>query len=335
TLIIERCDTPEPSACAGWLGPAAARVCQDCGVDAAAAGVKFSGMRLRSWDFKQCVEVDDPELEGYVVVPAKLSRALLKAARKSGANLLRPVTVERLDLGESCATLSLSNGRRVEGQVVLIADGGVSQTAGLTRLGPAWQVARVHTCAAATYKTKGSRGELDVVLGGGRGLRLATITRGRAGIRVTLRTHDNTSPAVEQLKTFVEAARAAGVLPRGFDAAPVEMACLAGVALEMESHVSKRCLLIGDAGGFVAAFSNEGLYPALRSGRLGAETVAGALVAPVLQDELATFSSTWRADLAEYLRMPNTDLGLLLPMVFNNPQMSRRVARAFLLGQAF
>ncbi|MCK4343544.1 MAG: FAD-dependent oxidoreductase, partial [Phycisphaerae bacterium] len=49
TLIIERCDTPEPSACAGWLGPAAARVCQDCGVDAAAAGVKFSGMRLRSW----------------------------------------------------------------------------------------------------------------------------------------------------------------------------------------------------------------------------------------------------------------------------------------------
>jgi hypothetical protein len=33
--------------------------------------------------------------------------------------------------------------------------------------------------------------------------------------------------------------------------------------------------------------------------------------------------------------MPNTDLGLLMPMVFNNPQMSRRMARAFLLGQGF
>ena len=103
----------------------------------------------------------------------------------------------------------------------------------------------------------------------------------------------------------------------------------------MESHVGKRCLLVGDAGGFVTSFSHEGIYPALRSGELAAETVAAALRAPVLQDELASFSTLWRSELAGYLRMPNTDLGLLMPMVFNNPQMSRRVARAFLLGQAF
>jgi len=136
-----------------------------------------------------------------------------------------------------------------------------------------------------------------------------------------------------QLQALLAAARAAGLLSATQPLAVSQTVCLAGSALEMESHVGKRCLLIGDAGGFVSAFSHDGLYPALRSGELAAETVAAALRARVLQDELATFSTVWRSELAEYLRMPNTDLGLLMPMVFSNPQMSRRIARAFLLGQ--
>jgi flavin-dependent dehydrogenase len=105
--------------------------------------------------------------------------------------------------------------------------------------------------------------------------------------------------------------------------------------LELELHVGKRCLVVGDAGGFLASFSHEGLYPAIRSGQLAVEAVVRALEADVLQDELATFGAAWRAELAAYLQMPNTDLGLLLPMVFGNAEVSRRVARAFLLGQRF
>jgi hypothetical protein len=152
---------------------------------------------------------------------------------------------------------------------------------------------------------------------------------------VTLLTRDLSSPAATQLASLLEAARAGDILPRDCVPQPVEVPGLAGLALELESHVGKRCLVVGEAGGFVSAFSNEGLYPALRSGWLAAQTAARALSAPVLQDELATFSADWRTDLADYLRMPNTDLGLLLPMVFSNPEMSRRMGRAFLLGQAF
>jgi hypothetical protein len=50
---------------------------------------------------------------------------------------------------------------------------------------------------------------------------------------------------------------------------------------------------------------------------------------------LHSFGSAWRRDLADYLRLPNTDLALLMPLVFNNAQMSGRLARAFLLGQTF
>ena len=186
----------------------------------------------------------------------------------------------------------------------------------------------------AVLETPGAGSGLDLILGGGRGLKLATIARRGTETRVMLRTTDDSAAPAVQFEELLGAARAAGAIPDAAAAVSDGIHCLAGVALEMESHVGKRCALIGDAGGFASAFSNDSLYPALRSGWLAAEAVARALGAPVLQDELASFGAAWRADLAAYLQMPNTDLGLLMPMVFSNPQMSARVARAFLLGQA-
>jgi flavin-dependent dehydrogenase len=108
------------------------------------------------------------------------------------------------------------------------------------------------------------------------------------------------------------------------------------MALDMHSHVGKRTLLVGEAGGFVAAFNNDRLYAAMRSGRLAAEAAERALKSDLPQDELAGFEAAWRTELADYLRMPSTDLSLLMPLVFNqNLQMSQRVARAFLLGEKF
>lgn len=334
-LIIERAAQPQLGACAGWLGPAAIRLCRQWGVDASTVGVAFTGLRLRSWDLTRCVEITDRQLRGCLVHQADLSRALLEAARAAGARVLRRTTVEQVHLGEAQAELRLSDGDTVAGQVVLIADGAASPTARMVHLSAARQVPATCTCAHATFETAEPEVGLDVVLGAGRALRLVTIARSRARIRVMLVTHDTATPATAQLADFLTTAKAVGVIPGAFDAAPVETPCLAGVALEMESHVGKRCLLIGEAGGFAGSFSNEGIYPALRSGWLAGETVARALGAPVLQDELASFSAVWRADLADYLRMSNTDLGLLMPMVFNNARMSKRVARAFLLGQAF
>ncbi|MEW6252564.1 MAG: hypothetical protein AB1716_18150, partial [Planctomycetota bacterium] len=188
--------------------------------------------------------------------------------------------------------------------------------------------------AVLVGRSKRAGSGLELILGAGRTLRLATIARRHSEIRLTLLTGDTTRSPAEQLNTLVSTAQAKGVLPGDLQGAAVEAPCLGGAALELDSHVGKRCVLTGTAGGFVSAFSNDGLYPALRSGWLAAESAASALQAAVLQDELVCFSSRWRAELADYLRMPNTDLGLLLPMVFNNAQMSRRVARAFLLGQA-
>lgn len=333
-LVVERGQDRRPGTCAGWLGPSAIQACAKAGVDVATVGAEFTGLCLRSWDFKQRVEVTDKELTGVVVEPTALGQALLGAAEANGSDVLRGATVAHLQLGDSGAALRLADGRTVQGQVALIADGAASATTEMTRLPAAWQIIGPRTCAIAVFETKSAGSGLDVILGATRGLKQATIARGRSEIRVALLTQDDSAPATTQLAALLRDARTARVLPNEFDAAPMPLPCLAGAALDLETHIGKRCLLIGDAGGFVTSFSNEGIYPALRSGALAAETAARALGAAVFQDELASFSACWRADLADYLRMPNTDLGLLLPMVFNNPQMSRRLARAFLLGQA-
>jgi flavin-dependent dehydrogenase len=336
TVLITRAaaSPPRPLTCPGWLSPAAVRFCEEHGVALPSAAAPTRGLTLRSWDLKQSVEVKEAALAGRIVPPGVLAARLLETAQQGGVTVWRGAAVRHLELGEKCARLELADDRVIAAQVVLLADGAESPTARLANVEAARHSTERVSCALSTAGPAHSGdARLELVLGAGDGLQLATFARGPDQTRVMLLTRDHHHPADQQLQHLLERAHAAGLLPPGLRATPLR--CLAGVALEMESHVGKRCLLIGDAGGFVSAFSNEGLYPALCSGWLAAQTVASACAAPVLQDELASFSAAWRGALAEYLRLPSTDLGLLLPMVFSNAQMSARVARAFLLGQPF
>ena len=75
-------------------------------------------------------------------------------------------------------------------------------------------------------------------------------------------------------------------------------------ALDMESHVGKHTLVIGDAGGFTAAASGEGIYPAMWSAQIAVGVLEKALQSIHSQDELMTFDSAWRMLMADYLRSP-------------------------------
>lgn len=326
-------DVRSVTACSGWVSPAAAKMLEQCGVALTAVGAAFAGLRLRPWDLSRCVAVDDAELCGWTIDPTATAWALLGAVRTAGVEVLQPATAVDLALGETAVTVRLDDGRHLAGRVAVIADGAGSRMAQVARFPT--PVAEGVSAALAVLTVRECNAGLDVILGAGGALRVATVAQGGGQARVSLVTHDQTTPVTQQLETFLAAARDAGLVPREGHGRVEPAPALAGAALDYDAHVGKRCLLVGEAGGFVSAFSNEGLYPALRSGWLAAEVAAAALRAPVLQDELAGFGSVWRADLAEYLRMPNTDLGLLLPMVFTNAQMSRRIARAFFLGQAF
>jgi flavin-dependent dehydrogenase len=332
-LLIEPQAHPKSASCAFWIGPAAIRMCLELGVDLAAIGGRaFSGVRLWPWDLSQPLAIEDPKLKGWIVQPEALGAALFAAAQAKGVDVARHA-VTAVQRGENEVVVQLGEGRAATGRVLIIADGAEAATAGLAHL-PAGHV-KGRPGAQAVLDSPGEEGRLDIVLGAGRRIRVVTVARGGRKACVTLLARDSGPAATDQLADLLKRAGDSGLLPSLATASPLPVPCLAGAALEIESHVGKRCLLIGDAGGFVSSFSNEGIYPALRSGWLAAQTAARALAARVPQDELATFSAAWRSDLADYLRMPNTDLALLLPMVFTNPQMARRLAHAFLLGIPF
>jgi flavin-dependent dehydrogenase len=108
----------------------------------------------------------------------------------------------------------------------------------------------------------------------------------------------------------------------------------AGVALELETHVAKRCLLAGTAGGFAESITGQTLLASVRSAVLAGDAVIAAAKADDPQESLIRFRSAWRGELANYLRPPNTSLQMLLPLLFVNHQIVAKFTKALLYGQA-
>lgn len=334
--LIERQGKPPSGVWPEWLGPAGVALCAESGLSAKDVdAVEFRGLRLHAWDLKSSTEVEDDGLHGWIVNRHRFDSAMLNAAKEAGATIQRGSAVTGLDLAEDHAELTLENGRGLRGRVVLIADGTDSTTARRANLVPAAAMHDVARNLTILVNTKKPRDSLDVIIGGSRNGQLATIVQLGKTVRATFATRDQSAQAMTAFRELCARATEADLLPACERHEVSERPCPAGVALGIDAHFGKGCLLIGDAGGFAADFSNEGIYPAMRSGQIAVETLRTALEAPVLQDELARFGAAWRGELADYLRMPHTDLSLLMPLVFSNPQMSKRVAQAFLLGQTF
>jgi flavin-dependent dehydrogenase len=107
----------------------------------------------------------------------------------------------------------------------------------------------------------------------------------------------------------------------------------AGVALEVETHVAKRCLLAGSAGGFAESITGHSALPYVESCILAAQSVMEARKSGKSQDALNKYKTLWRRAMAGYLRPPNTSMHMLLPLLFNNRRMAARFSAALLFGE--
>ncbi|MBL8878504.1 MAG: hypothetical protein JNG88_05230 [Phycisphaerales bacterium] len=317
-----------------WLGPAGVSLASQLDFPLEKLHpAHFTGVRLFSADFKRSCAVEDAELTGCIVETNQLCELIVHAAIATKRTRKFAAAPIRIEQRERTRAVQLSDGTLLTARVLIIADGATSPAGTLAGLAAGAKTAYLSVSAAKVANN--AKPGLAIVLGGGSEQRAATVLSDKKCTQVSFPVRERDANPTQYLPAFWKMASDAG-LANGTP--PAEIACrphIAGGALDRDTHVGKGCLIAGAAGGFAAAFSNEELYPAMQSGRLAAEVALRALEAAVLQDELTTFSAVWRSAFAEYLRMPNTDLNLLLPLVFGNPQMSRRVARAFLLGQKF
>lgn len=297
-----------------------------------------------SSDLSKSISSEFSKPIGHLVDVSRFDKVLLAAAKAAGVKHVRTPTLDAVNADEDTVRLGLSAGRSLEGRVLLAADGSFETLAsplGLHRSstsGTVWCAQLDIPRRRSAQQEKQSRPDSDVriVLGLGTGRAFGYVFPHERSTIVGLSWPGNVKDLTEAFAEFCTGAVKAGLVPAGTRLKPdtaVPYATPAGGALEAESHVAKRTLAIGDAGGFLAAVSNEAIYPAVWSAELASQVVHNALTDGHLQDGLARFDTVWRTTMADYLRMPNTDVRFLWPLVFSNQQMADKMAAAFLTGQ--
>ncbi len=315
-----------------------AGIASDEGILGKIDGVEFvdpSGDRHAAAKLDDSIEVVDT---------ARLTNAMLAAAADKGATVSMGIEAAGIEAREDAVSLSITGDRRIEGKLLLAADGCDSLSfASLGHDAPTPPDLETSCCQVVLNRAASPKSA-----GATRGNKLTWIVSAddlssygyvfEVG-QLAVIGFVTVAPLREIPAHFVRALaqwKNTGLVPNGvnIDPARAEIRRVPrAVALEMETHVAKHCILIGDAGGFVSAVCHEGLYPAIWSARLAVDVCREALGSSHPQDVLAEFDARWRREMVEYLRLPNADLRFLVPLIFSNERMAHRFANALLSGQ--
>jgi len=346
--IIDGVKFPRPKTCGGWLSSKAVR--EFPFLDAVRRTVKAAPFRrlvFHSPDLKQSAEFASRAAAGFIVRREKFDAQLLRQAVKAGAKAILGKRVVAIEAGEQAVAAVLAGGSRVIGRILIGADGVHSLVAKAVGLRAHWEPQQLVVCCAknipltARQQKACPAGAIHVALGFGRAPGYAWAFPGNGHVNVGVGVRGGENHHVRTLyDAWARGLQEIGLLPRGNCAAnPDGAAVPAGAALEFESHVGKRTILVGDAGGFASAATGEGIYPGIQSAAIAAGCILKALDADRkrakgihCQDELQTFKSLWRQTMAPHLQMPNVNVAFLLPLIYTNQEIADRFGRAFLFG---
>jgi flavin-dependent dehydrogenase len=340
TLLVDGGESTRPALRAAWLSAHCTSLLSDLGIDGKPLlECPVSDVTFHRADFSQTAKPAFVGVAGYLIDRARFDATLTEKAEASGAELARGHPVTDIQLRESSVVVHLADGRALESRLLLLAAG--RQTDLLSRVGLVAGKGEplVYSTQAEAPLPPGAapaRPRTSVILGlddtGGFGI----CTESQEWIAVGV---NWAGEADRVIPTLVHVCRQA--FEHGIAAIDLSETARAAevhrvpqsAALDMESHVGKHTLVIGDAGGFTAAASHEGIYPAMWSATIAVDVVISALQSVHSQDELMTFDSIWRMKMADYLRSPHTDIQFLIPLVFTNQPMADRMGAAFFLGE--
>jgi len=339
-VLIDKDRFPRGTSSLGWLSVKTDAVLQEIGVPQQSYGQSpFTDITFISGDFTKVVRPGVVDAPGYIVDRSAFNDILVKRAKKVGVVVKTGSDVIDIRSLEDSVVATLSDGSEVTARLLLLASGRTSplpESLGFTlpvRHARMWTAQIDATLEDDAYSGPPS---VSVVLGLDRpgSFALCFLTPGRLSVSINW--------LGERQETLTKLAyTCSGLFEKKIS--PVDLSSRitdltlhgspASAALDMDTHTGKHALLIGDAGGFVAAASNEGIYPAMWSAQIASEVVEAALTSVRSQDELMTFESKWRTTMADHLRPPNTDVQFLLPLVFSNQPMADRMCSAFFSGE--
>lgn len=337
--LIDRADPRVGPSASVLLGGGVVRVLAAAGVNAdRVVTARVKTVRFVSDNFQKQATVRVPARTAGFADVSDLRRSLISAAENAGAALLFGHQATDLKADEHAVRVRIDAGAEAVGGLAVVALGWEG-AADLLPAGsrPGGQVShRLHVeipGGAAGSPADPEAVSVNLILGTKTGEVGYWWQRGE---KLVLEVGSGASEedaakaaAVRLAKRLVELGQARrGVLTavRGAQAT----VCPAGKALEADSHVIKRGLIVGKAGGFVTAASYAEVLPAMRSAQLAAEVLCEALSSEQTQDALSRFESKWRTTLAADLQPLDTDMRFLQPLVFSNEAIARRTALSIL-----
>ena len=338
-VLLDREVFPRKEASFGWLNTRAVSMLEGLGAKVERHLERgFRDVSFHSADYSKTAKPSFEGTAGYLIDRVAFTNDLVAAAEQAGATTKFGAAVSDVKLLENSARLILASGEAVESRLLVLASGragALLDRAGFVREGGAsamW-TAQVD---GELKEPIGSDPRVDVVLGldklGSFGIFCVLDHR----VSVSVNWLGEKTEAVAALITLCRLAYEHQVLTADFSA---QAACAelvrspASLALDMDTHVGKHSLVIGDAGGFVSAASNEGIYPGMWSAQIAVDVLATALKGRQSQDDLMAFDAAWRMQMADYLRSPNTDHQFLLPLIFSNQPMADRMGAAIFSGE--
>ncbi len=310
------------------------------GLAAAAKASSFDAVQYHDAKLARQVEYAPRVIAGYFLKTSNLIKALSSAAVKAGAKCFSMKNRPAMHLDEEIVRLLGSV--QVTARMLLIAQGSPFDVLGDLAM-PVRPATRSFFVSAAldiplTHKAVAKKigGALHVVeLRERSEMGMFFLSEGVLHLRV-ISSSTATGTRAAELSSLVAGLQKADLLPADLALERAKGAVWyppAGEALEMETHVAKRCMLVGTAGGFADTITGQTLAPSVRSAIIAADIAAASLDSADPQDALMKFKTEWRKSLAEYLRPPSTSLHMLLPLLFVNQRIVSKFTRALLYGE--
>ena len=327
-LLIEKAEHPRRKICAGGfrlglpdlldydLGPVIER--EACGAHLYAP----SGLKV------VCTK---PQVTGYTVKRDRFDHFLLKKAEEAGAELLIGHEVVAVEEGTDQVTARSDNGQTFASRYLVGADSVNSKVARSTGIIERWTDSEIGLCFEAGVPmdpsdilriTQGPYGPekicIEIFFGGV-----------EHGYGWCFPKKDEVSLGMGCLMTYAKDLKAGWTrFIERFEknnSVKVDLSSQSAMRVPLKGPtrrtVSKRVMLVGDAGGFVSPATGEGICYAIETGQIAAKTAADLIKGTVTST--AEYEKRWRPGVGKQLRASN----FLANLLFNSQSNMESVVR--------
>ena len=347
-LLVDKAAFPRPKICGGWVNRKVFLDFEDLIEHREALTESaFYGLVIHNSQMSKQAEYREDEPVGYLVLREKFDAGLVDLAKRAGAELIQAVAVDKVENSQSGVTVTLCDGSTHTAAALIGADGASSTVARQTGINPGWDQAGLVICCNEDIPL--DEAVLDGSYGVGRDRRIhvwpaydmipgfAWLFPKRRHAAVGLGGRTGGTQNISLLYDgFLARLKENAVLADGAPGGSPRASFIpASGAYQLPSHVKGRTVVVGDAGGFAAGATGEGIYYGMWSARCAAKLIDEGLANGDLDAALSRFDETWKRQIGQSIEAPSGALlASLLAMVFTSRKAVNKISRSFLYGES-